>query len=282
VVNLQQLIANLGSGRASMRYDACEELRVAPSIPEDARSALRAATNDPDPGVADAARRALAVHSSIQPNSPHPQNALPQQAGRQRTPYNFIAELSSTHANLTQFALVIALIAAGLVLAYGGAAIFSLPVEVTSLCSLFLLLLAIGPVILWRNWRGFASQGQQQRRAQISSFEWSALGIGLGSLAAFLGYVLVYYLALVAVALFSPGFFGSGTFEPIAGFSGTSLVCASPMFVMIGFFSTRSRSGPAPGVSLARHFRPPVIRAFAIAALLSIPCEFLLLLAAAF
>jgi len=65
--DFQKLITNLRSHRSSTRYEACEELRVAPVIPPEALSALRAMTNDPDPGVADAARRALATHSPPPP-----------------------------------------------------------------------------------------------------------------------------------------------------------------------------------------------------------------------
>src|SRR3990172_8479132 len=51
------------------RYEACEELRVADSLSPQAVEALRRATAEPDAEVADAARRALAIHS---PSSPPP------------------------------------------------------------------------------------------------------------------------------------------------------------------------------------------------------------------
>lgn len=58
-----QLIAMLMSSKADKRYHACEELRVMPTIPEDAWIALQAVMNDPDALVADAARRARQVHT---------------------------------------------------------------------------------------------------------------------------------------------------------------------------------------------------------------------------
>jgi hypothetical protein len=60
--DVQELIEKLQSPKASQRYDACEELRVASSIPAEALAALRVASQDSDPEVADAASRALAAH----------------------------------------------------------------------------------------------------------------------------------------------------------------------------------------------------------------------------
>ncbi len=62
--DFEKLIAHLRSDRHGVRYDACEELRVAATIPEAALLALQAALNDSDSSVADAARRAVAVHTS--------------------------------------------------------------------------------------------------------------------------------------------------------------------------------------------------------------------------
>jgi len=64
VPDIQKLIDKLQSANSSARYDACEELRVAASIPAKALTALRAATKDKDPQVADAASRALAAHTA--------------------------------------------------------------------------------------------------------------------------------------------------------------------------------------------------------------------------
>lgn len=52
----------LRSPNKNKRYDACEQLRIAPRLSPDAISALEQASNDTDRDVADAARRALLVH----------------------------------------------------------------------------------------------------------------------------------------------------------------------------------------------------------------------------
>jgi hypothetical protein len=59
---LQRLLAKLESPKVSTRYEACEELRVAPSVPPEAVAALHKAADDPHPSVADAAKRAIAAH----------------------------------------------------------------------------------------------------------------------------------------------------------------------------------------------------------------------------
>jgi len=63
--DIQHLIELLKSDNPNKRYDACEELRVSRQpLPQDAIDALRFATNDSNPEVADAAQRALALHTS--------------------------------------------------------------------------------------------------------------------------------------------------------------------------------------------------------------------------
>jgi len=57
-------VEHLKSRYKITRYDACEELRVMSDLPEKAILALQETVNDPDPMVADAARRALAVYIS--------------------------------------------------------------------------------------------------------------------------------------------------------------------------------------------------------------------------
>jgi len=59
---IEKAINDLSSPDKNTRYEACDELRVADSLPEPAITALEVATHDPDPLVADAARRALAIH----------------------------------------------------------------------------------------------------------------------------------------------------------------------------------------------------------------------------
>ena len=71
--DFKQLLQMLESPSASRRYEACEELRVAATIPDEAKGALSRAAQDPDPNVADAARRALALHSP--PSAPQPPDA---------------------------------------------------------------------------------------------------------------------------------------------------------------------------------------------------------------
>jgi hypothetical protein len=54
----------LKSGNPNQRYDACEQLRVSRQpLSQDAINALSFAASDSNPDVADAARRALALHA---------------------------------------------------------------------------------------------------------------------------------------------------------------------------------------------------------------------------
>ncbi|HEX6269639.1 MAG TPA: hypothetical protein VFZ43_05360 [Anaerolineales bacterium] len=55
-------VDRLRSPNKVKRYDACEELRLTPRLSPEAILALKQASDDPDPDVADAARRALLVH----------------------------------------------------------------------------------------------------------------------------------------------------------------------------------------------------------------------------
>ena len=73
---IEKFINNLKSPNKNIRYEACEELRVVDSLPESAIAALEAATQDPDPLVADAARRALATHK---PSPPMDESSMPGQ-----------------------------------------------------------------------------------------------------------------------------------------------------------------------------------------------------------
>ncbi len=67
-INLQ--LQRLKSPNKNTRYDACEMMRVASSIPPEALDALREATADQDPLVAEAARDALRVHTEPPPDIP--------------------------------------------------------------------------------------------------------------------------------------------------------------------------------------------------------------------
>jgi len=62
--DVQYSIELLKSDNPNQRYDACEQLRVSRQpLSQDAIDALSSATNDHNPDVADAARRALALHA---------------------------------------------------------------------------------------------------------------------------------------------------------------------------------------------------------------------------
>ena len=59
------LIAMLTSPRATVRYDACELIRLAPAISPETVAALENALHDPDHGVAERAEAALRSHRTI-------------------------------------------------------------------------------------------------------------------------------------------------------------------------------------------------------------------------
>ena len=64
--NFQHLIELLKSDNPNKRYDACEELRVSRQpLPQEAIDVLKSVTNDSNPDVADAAQRALALHTQV-------------------------------------------------------------------------------------------------------------------------------------------------------------------------------------------------------------------------
>jgi hypothetical protein len=73
--DIQSLIKMLQSKDHNKRYDACELLRVSPSLPLEAIDALRLTINDENPDVADAARRAIELHSiKVEENDSNKQN----------------------------------------------------------------------------------------------------------------------------------------------------------------------------------------------------------------
>jgi len=67
----QSLISKLQSPKAAARYEASEDLRVAKTLSPDANRALQTALYDPDPSVAEAAKRALQVHLHDEPSDQH-------------------------------------------------------------------------------------------------------------------------------------------------------------------------------------------------------------------
>jgi hypothetical protein len=64
MAEIGSLISQLAHSDRNKRYDACEELRVMPTITPEALTALQNAANDQDPLVSEAAQRALAAHTS--------------------------------------------------------------------------------------------------------------------------------------------------------------------------------------------------------------------------
>ena len=70
---ISKLIRQLTSTDKNKRYDACELLRVSPTLPPEAISALQVATHDSEEEVAEAAQRALAIH--LAPGPAHPRQA---------------------------------------------------------------------------------------------------------------------------------------------------------------------------------------------------------------
>ena len=59
---IQNLIKKLQSGDVNERSAACKELRMLPSLPQEALEALHITTNDKNPGVVESAQQVLATH----------------------------------------------------------------------------------------------------------------------------------------------------------------------------------------------------------------------------
>jgi hypothetical protein len=68
----EKLVAMLRDPKASVRYEACELLRVEPAITPEALAALEAALEDTDPDVVERAAAALKHHraNTLQPGQP--------------------------------------------------------------------------------------------------------------------------------------------------------------------------------------------------------------------
>ena len=60
---MEKILRHLQSPKAGTRFEACEELRVAPALPPEAIQALQAVLTDKAASVADAARKALEAHT---------------------------------------------------------------------------------------------------------------------------------------------------------------------------------------------------------------------------
>ena len=83
--DVSRQIKRLKSPSKNVRYDACEELRVAQGLTEEAIAALRLACEDADPLVANAALAALITHTASQsPSLPGADNSPPDAAPADR------------------------------------------------------------------------------------------------------------------------------------------------------------------------------------------------------
>ena len=103
---IEKSISNLSSPDKNTRYEACEKLLVADSLPASAIMALETATHDPDPLVADAAIRALAIHkpspSTIElPFSGNEESTREDSAKPNKNTWNRLARVSLVMAVLS-------------------------------------------------------------------------------------------------------------------------------------------------------------------------------------
>lgn len=88
--DVTKLLERLKSNDKIARFDACEELRVAPSLPDKAIQALEKATDDPDELVSDAAIRALQTHQ---------QNKTPKLTAQIRPQHHRIRKIQKRSSN---------------------------------------------------------------------------------------------------------------------------------------------------------------------------------------
>ena len=65
MANIERFLQDLQSDDPEKRFDACERLLLTVGIPDYAIEALRKATKDSDPDVADMARKALDVQLHV-------------------------------------------------------------------------------------------------------------------------------------------------------------------------------------------------------------------------
>jgi hypothetical protein len=68
--HIEKLVKKLQSQNSNDRYEACEYLRVAPQITDEAILALKNALNDSNPNVVEAAQRALEIHLPQEQTTP--------------------------------------------------------------------------------------------------------------------------------------------------------------------------------------------------------------------
>ncbi len=72
MADIAKLVEDLKSPHYIIRFDACEALRVAPSLPPTAIAALEKALSDPDGIVRESAESALRVHKPRPASQPMP------------------------------------------------------------------------------------------------------------------------------------------------------------------------------------------------------------------
>jgi len=111
----ESLIKLLQNDNPNKRYEACEELRVSQQpLSQEAIDALNFATNDSNPDVADAAQRALALHTQIsnEPELGQEQYKAFTVADSPKTKFDKLFERRSSGTLLFIGALIIALIVA--------------------------------------------------------------------------------------------------------------------------------------------------------------------------
>ena len=134
-VYIKNLINMLQSKNHYERYDACELLRVSPSLSLEALDALRLTTNDENLDVADAARRAIKHHSKIE------RSQLEQ------------SQAQKWKSNLFLFGMLFFVMSACgyFVVIFGGVTAFTVPdsyVPLLNISDAFMLLFPAGAVIV--------------------------------------------------------------------------------------------------------------------------------------
>lgn len=112
MADIDDILVRLKSENPVKRYDACEDLRVSPSLPGEALLALEKSVGDMDPLVADAAQRALDLHTiKIEPQE---LDAIQSEEIKRQTP-----DVTKLYKNIRSWAISL-LVWGGLSLVAGG------------------------------------------------------------------------------------------------------------------------------------------------------------------
>jgi len=219
MADFAKLVADLKSKRPSTRYDACEELRVAPEVSDEATIALRTATSDPDPAVAEAAGRALAIHTSPSLSVP-PHNAA---SGPPQTGVKQPAIVTWGPGILALVMLVLMWILIRDFECVAGLA----PIVITPI---ILLVVKLG---VFRSLAQLHMQILNDRGGYLRARQ-MLLYLGIGVVFAILGYALGYAVASAPVIRF---FAGPGAGEWERGVVENEIIhgcCAGPLLVVLG------------------------------------------------